>query len=207
MTGLPRSSARRMMRFCRSGTSAAPISTPRSPRATITPCVSARISSSAAIASAFSILAMTYACEPRASMSVRSAWTSDAERTNDSATKSTPSSSANSRSSRSFRVSDGMGSGTPGRLTPLWEDTSPPKITTQRARPRSTLSTRSRTLPSSIKTSFPACSTCPSTAGLTGMSSPLARVLTGDDHDVVALEASAEQVARRSGASAPEGRR
>ena len=36
ITGLPRSSARRMIRFCSSGTSAAPISTPRSPRATIT---------------------------------------------------------------------------------------------------------------------------------------------------------------------------
>ena len=36
ITGLPRSRARRMIRFCSSGTSAAPISTPRSPRATIT---------------------------------------------------------------------------------------------------------------------------------------------------------------------------
>ena len=61
ITGLPRSSARAMIRFCSSGTSAAPISTPRSPRATMTASDSARISSSAAIASAFSILAITWA--------------------------------------------------------------------------------------------------------------------------------------------------
>ena len=75
-----------MIRFWSSGTSAAPISTPRSPRATITPCDSARISSSAATASAFSIFAITHACDARASISVRSVLTSDAERTNESAT-------------------------------------------------------------------------------------------------------------------------
>ena len=62
--------------------------------------------------------------------------TSDAERTNESATKSTPSSSANSRSSRSLRVSDGIGSGTPGRLTPLCErDDAADDAPSQRARP------------------------------------------------------------------------
>ena len=35
----------------------------------------------------------------------------------------------------SFRVSDGIGSGTPGRLTPLCELTVPPTSTSQRARP------------------------------------------------------------------------
>ncbi len=59
ITGFPRSSARAMIRFWSSGTSAAPISTPRSPRATITACDSARMSSSTATASAFSILAIT----------------------------------------------------------------------------------------------------------------------------------------------------
>ena len=86
ITGFPRSSERRMIRFCRSGTSAAPISTPRSPRATITASASRRISSSAATASAFSIFAITCAGEPDASISVFSACTSDAERTNESAT-------------------------------------------------------------------------------------------------------------------------
>ena len=55
----------------------------------------------------------------------------------------------------SFRVSDGIGSGTPGRLTPLCEMTVPPTSTSQRARPRSTSSTRSRTAPSSMRTSKP----------------------------------------------------
>ena len=117
----------------------APISTPRSPRATITrvglgedlverrrPPRPSRSSRSPG------------PCEPRASISVRSVATSAAERTKESATKSTPSASANSRSSRSFRVSDGIGSGTPGRLTPLCGATGPPTTTGQRARPRST---------------------------------------------------------------------
>ena len=43
ITVFPSSSARWMIRFCTSGTSAGPISTPRSPRATITASVSARI--------------------------------------------------------------------------------------------------------------------------------------------------------------------
>ena len=86
ITGFACSSALWMIRFCRRGTSAAPISTPRSPRATITAWASSRIPSSAATASAFSIFAITQACEPRASISVRSASTSAAERTNESAT-------------------------------------------------------------------------------------------------------------------------
>ena len=64
--------------------------------------------------------------------------TSAAARTNESATKSTPRPSAKSRSSRSFFVSDGIGTGTPGRLTPLCDFTSPPTTTRQRARPCST---------------------------------------------------------------------
>ena len=36
----------------------------------------------------------------------------------------------------SFGVSDGIGSGTPGRLTPLWALTEPPTTTVQRALPR-----------------------------------------------------------------------
>ena len=163
-----------MIRFWSSGTSAAPISTPRSPRATITASANCRISSSASTPSPRSIFAITCAVEPEASIRVRSACTSDAERTKESATKSQPSSSANCRSSMSLRVSDGIGSDTPGRFTPLCDCTVPPTSTSQLARPRSTRSTRSRTEPSSISTSLPACSTEPSTAGATGRSSPLA---------------------------------
>ena len=70
----------------------------------------------------------------------------------------------------SFFVSDGIGSGTPGRLTPLCELTVPATITSQMARPRSTLPTRSRTAPSSIRTSKPGWRTEPSTAGAIGRS-------------------------------------
>ena len=159
-----------MIRFCSSGTSATPISTPRSPRATITASVSSRISSSASTASAFSIFAITCACEPACSISARRSRTSAAERTNESATKSTPSSSASSRSSMSLRVIEGIGTGTPGRFTPLCEVTTPPSTTAQRARPDRTLSTRSRTSPSSISTSWPGWSTSLITAGLIGSS-------------------------------------
>ncbi len=170
ITGFPRSRARRMIRFCSSGTSAAPISTPRSPRATMTASACWRMSSSTATASAFSIFAITCAVEPEASIRVFSAWTSEAVRTKERATKSQPSSSANWRSSMSFFVSDGIGSGMPGRLTPLLELTVPGTITSQMARPRSTLPTRSLTAPSSIRTSKPGWRTDPSTAGAIGRS-------------------------------------
>ena len=57
ITGFPRSSALAMIRFCTSGTSSGPISTPRSPRATMTASASASTSSSASTASDFSIFA------------------------------------------------------------------------------------------------------------------------------------------------------
>ena len=74
----------------------------------------------------------------------------------------------------SLRVSDGIGSATPGRLTPLCDVTTPPTSTSQRARPRRLSTTRSRTCPSSIRTSKPGWSTEPSTAGAIGRSSPCA---------------------------------
>ena len=125
MTGFPRSSALWMIRFWTSGTSAGPISTPRSPRATITASVSARTSSRTSTASAFSIFAITCACEPACSSSERRSRTSAGERTKESATKSTPVSTAHSRSVTSLRVSEGIGTGTPGRFTPLCELTTP----------------------------------------------------------------------------------
>ena len=86
IAGFPRSSAPRMIRFCRSGTSAAPISTPRSPRAIITASATSRIESSSVTASFSSIFAITQACEPAASMRDLSAATSRWLRTNDWAT-------------------------------------------------------------------------------------------------------------------------
>src|SRR5438128_53784 len=50
-----------MIRFWSRGTSSGPISTPRSPRATMTASASSRIASSASTAAAFSIFAITFA--------------------------------------------------------------------------------------------------------------------------------------------------
>ncbi len=82
----PLSRAERMMSFCSSGTSGAPISTPRSPRATITASDTWTIASRSSIASAFSILAITRAVDPAAATRSHSSATSSARRTNDSAT-------------------------------------------------------------------------------------------------------------------------
>ena len=59
ITVLPASRPSRMRRFCSIGTSAAPISTPRSPRATMSASATATIASSCSIASGFSIFAIT----------------------------------------------------------------------------------------------------------------------------------------------------
>src|SRR5438094_47495 len=159
-----------MIRFWRSGTSSGPISTPRSPRATMTASASCRIASSASTASAFSIFAITFAVDPACLIRSLRSRTSAAERTKDRATKSTSSAIANSRSSMSFRVSEGIGTGTPGRFTPLCALTMPPARTAHSARPLRMRSTRRRTRPSSISTSWPGCSTSPITAGSTGSS-------------------------------------
>ena len=157
ITGLPRSSALQDDPLLDQRHGAGPISTPRSPRATITASASARIVVERV--DRLGLLDLRDHVRVRAARA-RSARAGRArrrrERTNESATKSTPSSSANSRSARSLRVSDGIGSGTPGRLTPLCELTTPPTMTAQRARPPlDRRSTRSRTRPSSIRTSWP----------------------------------------------------
>ena len=61
IAGFPCSSADRMIRFWTSGTAAGPISTPRSPRATMTASEALMIASSSSSASAFSIFAITCA--------------------------------------------------------------------------------------------------------------------------------------------------
>ena len=138
----------------------------------MTASASTSTSSSASTASAFSIFAITWAVDPSCSIRALRSRTSAADRTKDSAMKSHPSLSANSRSWRSFRVSDGIGIGTPGRFTPLWDVTVPPTTMPHRNRPDSTASTRSRIIPSSINTSCPGRKTSPMAAGATG-SSPL----------------------------------
>ena len=85
--------------------------------------------------------------------------------------------------------------------------TVPPTSTSQLARPRSTRPTRSRTAPSSIRTSKPGWSTEPSTAGAIGRSPSLRDVLARDRHLLAALELDRLRRARRRGASGPAGRR
>ena len=145
-----------MIRFCRSGTAAGPISTPRSPRATITPSASARISSSTSTASAFSIFAITRAREPASSISLRRSRTSAAERTNDSATKST------SERERELEVVDVLARQRRDRQRHAGQvhalvrrDQRRRRATAQCTRPCSTSSTCSRISPSSISTSWP----------------------------------------------------
>ena len=87
ITTLPAAFAAAMIRFCAIGTSSVPSSTPRSPRATITPSVTARIASRSSSACGFSIFAITGVCGAAASGSAALASiTSAARRTNDIAT-------------------------------------------------------------------------------------------------------------------------
>ena len=153
ITGFPRSSAAQDDPLLHQRHARAPISTPRSPRATMTASVSRRISSSASTASAFSIFAITWAGDPASSIRSCRSRTSAAERTNESATKSTPRSSAKSRSSMSLRVSDGIGSGHARDVHALVRRDDAADDDRAAARPRSTASTRSRMSPSSIRTS------------------------------------------------------
>ena len=100
--GLPKRRPIRVICFCSPGTFSSGISTPRSPRATISESARSMISSSREIACGFSILAMTLA-RPRV-IFLASAMSSG-RCTNDSATQSMPVSSAASRSERSFSAS------------------------------------------------------------------------------------------------------
>ena len=98
-TGLPVARPMRVICFCTPGTFSSGISTPRSPRATISASAISMISASRCTACGFSILAIT-AARPRviflASAMSSGRWM------NDSATQSMPALSAASRSERSF---------------------------------------------------------------------------------------------------------
>ncbi len=114
-----------IIRFWIAGTRATSISTPRSPRATITASAWARIASRFSTACGFSILATIRARHPRRSSSSRSRVMSSACRTNESPTYSTGCRAVQSRSCRSFSVRASTLSAAPGRLIP-WCDRSGP---------------------------------------------------------------------------------
>ena len=126
-TGLPAARALPVICFCRIGTRSTGISTPRSPRATISPSDWAMTASRSAMAAGFSILDMMAAAWP---MSWRASLTSSPRCTNDSATQSTPRRRAKSRSALSLSVSGPTGSTVSGRLMPLRLASVPPTWTT-----------------------------------------------------------------------------
>ena len=85
ITGLALSRQTCTARFCTTGTASSGISTPRSPRATMTPSKASTISSSRSTASGFSIFAMTGRRMPTSSITRCTSLTSSGARTNDSA--------------------------------------------------------------------------------------------------------------------------
>ncbi len=151
-TGMPRRRAARTSCFWTTGTSSGASSTPRSPLATMIAWERSRISSRASNAEGFSILASTLA---RPCTRLRSSAMSEARCTKDSATQSTPCWSAKARSVRSLSVSAGIGMARRGRFRPLWSESWSPASTTVSAKSGPCLTTRSRTLPSSSRTSAP----------------------------------------------------
>ena len=126
-TGLPAARPARVICFCMPGTFSSGISTPRSPRATISASATSMISSSRCTACGFSILAIT-AARPRV-IFLASAMSSG-RCTKDSAIQSMPASSAASRSERSLAVERReRDRSVSGRLTPLRSDSLPPTST------------------------------------------------------------------------------
>ena len=155
ITGLAFSRAIWITRFCTAGTCSSGISTPRSPRATITASNARMMDSSASTASGFSSLATTGTRRPTSSMISWTCSTSAGERTNDRAMMSTPSSSAKRRSALSFSLSAGTEMSMPGSETPLLLDTGPPSVTRQTTSLPSTSVQTRPTLPSSTSRRSP----------------------------------------------------
>ena len=155
MTGLAQRRASSMARFCTIGTSSSGSSTPRSPRATMMASKASMISWSCSTACGFSILAITGTRRPSSSMISWTRLMSEASRTKDRATMSTPRRMAQRRSSSSFSLSAGTLTATPGRLMPLLLETMPPTITWATTLTSSTSMARRATLPSSISRASP----------------------------------------------------
>ena len=155
ITGLAFSRAIWITRFCTAGTCSSGISTPRSPRATITASNARMMDSSASTASGFSSLATTGTRRPTSSMISCTSSTSAGERTNDNAMMSTPRRSAKRRSALSFSLSAGTEMSIPGSETPLLLDTGPPSVTRQTTSLPSTSVHTRPTLPSSTSRRSP----------------------------------------------------
>ncbi len=155
MTGLAWRRASSIARFWTIGTSSSGSSTPRSPRATMTPSNAAMICWRLSTACGFSILAMTGRRTPTSSITSYTSSRSEAERTNDSAIMSARSRRAQRRSSLSFSDRAGTETATPGRLMPLLLDTVPGTRTTVRTSVSVTSVASRATLPSSMSSMSP----------------------------------------------------
>ena len=129
ITGMPRLLALRISSFCSRGTSSAGISTPRSPRATITPSQSSRMSSIWSMASNFSILATTGVLAPWLAISSLISSRSEGLRTKLRATQSTSCCRPKARSVLSLSVRARIESCTSGKFTPLLLERTPPTVT------------------------------------------------------------------------------
>ena len=164
ITGFAFSRHRWIARFCTSGTRSSGISTPRSPRATISPSKASTTASMSSTASGFSSFAITGTRCPTRSMT---AWTrsmSAGDRTKESATRSTPRPRANSRSAMSFADSAGTEMSMPGSDRPLLSDTVPPTVTVHTTSGPSTATTSSPTRPSSTSSRSPGFASAASAA-------------------------------------------
>ena len=171
ITGFDCLPARRINRFWVAGTSSIGSSMPRSPRATMIPLVAAATMPSACSAACgFSILAINGMSEWRSASRSITGSRSSAERTNETASRSTSWSTAKSTQPRSSAPAAGIPE-LPGRLTPWWEATRPPASTMQRISSPSTSSARRRTLPSARKTGSPSCTAAVRPSQPTGSSS------------------------------------
>ncbi|MPN19802.1 hypothetical protein SDC9_167174 [bioreactor metagenome] len=143
------------------GISVKSISTPMSPRATITPSETARISSMFCTPSLFSILAIILMLSRLwESSNSRMSSTSRAQRVNEAAIKSNPFSMPNTMSASSCLLRYGMERRTPGTLTLLWFETYPLFCTLQVMSCPSTFSTTIEISPSSSKRRVPGSTSC-----------------------------------------------
>ena len=129
ITGLARCIHFLIISFCTTGTCSIGISTPKSPRATITASLSTIISRRFFSASGISILAITFILLLLAFKIFFRLIMSSAFLTKESATQSSLCSMINSRSAKSFSVIDGMVSTLSGRLTPFLGVSTPPNVT------------------------------------------------------------------------------
>src|SRR6056297_2135349 len=128
ITGLAMARHLRTSRFWIGGTFCTGSSTPRSPRATMIPSLTARMSSKHFTAAGFSIFDRIAA---RPLVRVRASFTSSGRCTKLSASQSTPNSQTNSRSARSLSDSAASGRTTSGTFTPLRFEMVPPITTSQ----------------------------------------------------------------------------